>query len=101
VRPSSRKQPRAGTFITIIAHYKASPEFTGLAPSTRRSYLACDRGIIGFNPCERGGRDANIAAQLTLFARPNRTGFVVRRGVTSSRLDRAGTARPATTPCRP
>ena len=26
--------------MTIIAQYKASPEFTGLAASTRRSYLA-------------------------------------------------------------
>jgi integrase len=33
------RQPRAGTLMTIIAKYKASPEFTGLAPSTRRAYL--------------------------------------------------------------
>jgi hypothetical protein len=26
--------------MTIIARYKASPEFNGLAPTTRRSYLA-------------------------------------------------------------
>ncbi|MCG2628825.1 tyrosine-type recombinase/integrase [Bradyrhizobium sp. WYCCWR 13023] len=34
------RQPRAGTFMTIITRYKASPEFSGLAPATRRSYLA-------------------------------------------------------------
>lgn len=33
------RQPRAGTLMTIIAQYKAAPEFTGLAPSTRRAYL--------------------------------------------------------------
>ena len=33
-------QPRAGTFMTIIARFKGSPEFTGLARSTRRAYLA-------------------------------------------------------------
>jgi integrase len=33
------KKPRAGTFMTIIAQYKAAPEFTGLAASSRRSYL--------------------------------------------------------------
>ena len=32
------RQPRAGTLMTIIAEYKASPEFTRLAQSTRRSY---------------------------------------------------------------
>lgn len=37
---ASARQPRAGTFMTIIARYKAAPEFTGLAQSTRRSYLA-------------------------------------------------------------
>jgi integrase len=37
---ASFRQPRAGTLMTIIAQYKASPEFTGLAASTRRSYLA-------------------------------------------------------------
>jgi hypothetical protein len=36
---SSLRQPRAGTLMTIIADYKASPEFTKLAPSTRRAYL--------------------------------------------------------------
>lgn len=37
---ASLRQPRAGTFMTIIAQYKAAPEFTGLAASTRRAYLA-------------------------------------------------------------
>lgn len=32
------RQPRPDTLMTIIAEYKASPEFTRLAPSTRRSY---------------------------------------------------------------
>jgi hypothetical protein len=33
------RQPRTGTLMTIIARYKAAPEFTGLAQSTRRAYL--------------------------------------------------------------
>lgn len=37
---ASLRQPRAGTFMTIISRFKCSPEFTGLAHSTRRSYLA-------------------------------------------------------------
>jgi integrase len=37
---ASERQPRVGTFMTIIARYKAASEFTGLAPSTRRAYLA-------------------------------------------------------------
>ncbi|WP_026202590.1 tyrosine-type recombinase/integrase [Bradyrhizobium sp. WSM2793] len=37
---ASLRQPRSGTFMTIIAQYKAAPEFTGLAASTRRAYLA-------------------------------------------------------------
>jgi integrase len=37
---ASLRQPRAGTFMTIIAQYKAAPEFTGLAASTRRAYLS-------------------------------------------------------------
>ncbi|WP_027529640.1 site-specific integrase [Bradyrhizobium sp. WSM3983] len=37
---ASLRQPRAGTFMTIIAQYKAAPEFIGLAASTRRAYLA-------------------------------------------------------------
>jgi hypothetical protein len=37
---ASKRRPRAGTFMTIIAAYKAAPEFRGLAPSTRRAYLA-------------------------------------------------------------
>jgi integrase len=36
---ASLRQPRAGTFMTIIAQYKAAPEFTALAASTRRAYL--------------------------------------------------------------
>jgi integrase len=36
---SSLRQPRAGTLMTVIAEYKAAPEFTKLAPSTRRAYL--------------------------------------------------------------
>jgi integrase len=36
---SSIRQPRAGTLMTIIASYKAAPEFTRLAPTTRRAYL--------------------------------------------------------------
>ena len=36
---ASLRQPRAGTFLTIIVQYKAAPEFTGLAASSRRSYL--------------------------------------------------------------
>jgi integrase len=34
------RQPQAGTFMTIIATYKAAPEFANLAVSTRRAYLA-------------------------------------------------------------
>lgn len=37
---ASLRQPRAGTFMTIMAQFKAAPEFTGLAASTRRAYLA-------------------------------------------------------------
>ena len=37
---ASLRQPQAGTFMTIIAQYKAAPEFTDLAESTRRAYLA-------------------------------------------------------------
>jgi integrase len=37
---TSLRQPRVGTFMTVIAQYKAAPEFTGLAPTTRRSYLS-------------------------------------------------------------
>ena len=37
---ASLRQPRAGTLMTIIAQYKAAPEFTKLAASTRRAYLA-------------------------------------------------------------
>ena len=33
------RQPRARTLMTIVAEYKASPEFTRLAPSSRRAYL--------------------------------------------------------------
>jgi hypothetical protein len=33
------RQPRAGMLTTIIAEYKASPEFTRLALSTRRAHL--------------------------------------------------------------
>ena len=33
------RQPRAGTFMSIIARYKAAPEFTKVAKSTRRDYL--------------------------------------------------------------
>ena len=36
---ASLRQPRAGTFMTIIAQYKGAPEFTRLAESTRRAYL--------------------------------------------------------------
>jgi integrase len=36
---SSIRRPRAGTLMTIIAEYKAAPEFTRLAPTTRRAYL--------------------------------------------------------------
>jgi hypothetical protein len=34
---STIRQPRAGTLMTIIAEYKAAPEFTRLAPSGRRA----------------------------------------------------------------
>jgi integrase len=37
---ASLRQPRAGTLMTVVAQYKAAPEFTSLAQSTRRSYLA-------------------------------------------------------------
>lgn len=37
---ASLRRPRAGTFMTIIAQYKAASEFIGLAASTRRSYLS-------------------------------------------------------------
>jgi integrase len=33
------RQSRAGTLMTIIAQYKAAPEFTRLAPTSRRAYL--------------------------------------------------------------
>lgn len=36
---ASLRQPRAGTFMTIIAQYKGAPEFTRLAELTRRAYL--------------------------------------------------------------
>jgi integrase len=36
---ASLRQPRAGTLMTVVAQYKAAPEFTSLAPSTRRAYL--------------------------------------------------------------
>lgn len=36
---SNIRQPRAGTLMTIIADYKAAPEFTRLAPTSRRAYL--------------------------------------------------------------
>jgi integrase len=36
---ASLRQPRAGTLMTIIAQYKAAPEFTRLAPTSRRAYL--------------------------------------------------------------
>src|SRR5258708_18178567 len=36
---TSIRQPRAGTLMTIIAEYKAAPEFTRLASTTRRAYL--------------------------------------------------------------
>src|ERR1700685_942319 len=36
---TSIRKPRAGTLMTIIAEYKAAPEFTRLAPTTRRAYL--------------------------------------------------------------
>jgi hypothetical protein len=41
------RQPRAGTLMTIIAEYKASPEFTRLAQSTRREYLIYIKLIEG------------------------------------------------------
>jgi integrase len=107
---ASIRRPMAGTMMTIIAEYKASPDFTKLASSSRRMYLmymrlieeefgdlplaaladrrirgefktwrgtfaatprkadyawttlarlmsfAKDRGTIGTNPCEKGGR---------------------------------------------
>ena len=36
---TSIRQPRAGTLMTVIAEYKAAPEFTQLAKDTRRAYL--------------------------------------------------------------
>jgi hypothetical protein len=33
------RRPTAGTLMTVIADYKASPDFTKLAPSSRRMYL--------------------------------------------------------------
>ena len=36
---ASLRRPAAGTLMTIIADYKASPDFTKLAPSSRRMYL--------------------------------------------------------------
>ena len=33
------RRPAAGTLMTVIADYKASPDFTKLAPSSRRMYL--------------------------------------------------------------
>jgi integrase len=36
---ANARQPRAGTLMSIIARYKAAPEFIGLAQSTRRAYL--------------------------------------------------------------
>jgi integrase len=36
---ASLRRPAAGTLMTVIADYKASPDFTKLAPSSRRMYL--------------------------------------------------------------
>ena len=36
---ASLRRPTAGTMMTVIADYKASPDFTKLAPSSRRMYL--------------------------------------------------------------
>jgi len=36
---SNLRQPRGGTFMSVIARYKAAPEFTKIAASTRRDYL--------------------------------------------------------------
>jgi hypothetical protein len=36
---ASVRRPTAGTLMTIIAEYKVSPDFTKLAPSSRRMYL--------------------------------------------------------------
>ncbi len=36
---ASIRRPAAGTLMTVIADYKASPDFTALAPSSRRMYL--------------------------------------------------------------
>jgi integrase len=39
VAHASLRQPRAGTLMSIIAKYKAAPEFTQLADTTRKEYL--------------------------------------------------------------
>jgi hypothetical protein len=44
---SGIRQPRAGTMMTVIAAYKAAPEFTRLAPTTRRAYLRYMKLIEG------------------------------------------------------
>jgi hypothetical protein len=53
------RQPRTGTLMTVIAEYKASPEFTRLAPSSRRAYLIYIKLIeneFGDLPLAAGGR---------------------------------------------
>jgi integrase len=42
---ASIRRPTAGTLMTVIADYKASPDFTKLAPSSRRMYLMYIRMI--------------------------------------------------------
>ncbi|WP_247321154.1 hypothetical protein [Bradyrhizobium sp. 141] len=41
---SNLRQPRAGTFMSIIARYEAAPEFTRIAASTRRDCLRYIKG---------------------------------------------------------
>ena len=61
---ASVRQPGAGTFKTIIARFKAAPEFTGLAESTRRAYL----GYIKLIKYEFG--DLPLAALAAWLRRP-------------------------------
>lgn len=42
---AERRTPAAGTFFSLIADFKASSEFTGLADSTRRAYLLYIKAI--------------------------------------------------------
>src|ERR1700692_2940134 len=56
------RQPRAGTLMTIIAEYKASPEFTSLAPTSHlpRGRRPHSRSAQRAHPSEAPDRSAQI-----------------------------------------